>query len=288
MVTAYSFIRFNSIDSSRGSGKIGKKIIEIKVISMSKVSRRNMLKLSASTAVFSLMGLPLINSAAEESRTELPKKLKVVVVGAHPDDPETACGGTMALFAAEGHSVVSAYLTRGEAGIRGKSYEEASHIRTNEALEACKILNARPVFFSQIDGSCEITADSYTEIYDFFKTEKPDIVFTHWPIDGHRDHRICSILVYDAWLKLGKTFKLYYFEVESGGQTQNFSPTDFVDISPVIEKKHAACNAHVSQDMARVYREYHEQMEKFRGLQANCKYAEAFIRHDQNPSGLII
>ena len=255
---------------------------------MKKVSRRNMLKLSAPTVAFSLMGLPLINSAIEQRGIELPKKLKIVVVGAHPDDPETACGGTMALLANEGHDVISAYLTRGEAGIKRKSYEEAAQIRSNEALKACKILKARPVFFSQIDGSCEITADSYTEMYEFFKAENPDLVFTHWPIDGHRDHRICSILVYDAWLKLNKAFNLFYFEVESGGQTQNFPPTDFVDISAVIETKHAACNSHVSQDMPRIYREYHEQMEKFRGLQANCKYAEAFIRHDQNPKGPIL
>jgi len=253
---------------------------------MSKVTRRELFKITAPTVALSLLGLPLINSASAQKITEIPKKLKIIVVGAHPDDPETGCGGTMARLANEGHDVISAYLTRGEAGIKRISHEEAARIRTNEALEACKILSARPVFFSQIDGSCEITADSYIEMYDFFKTENPDIVFTHWPIDGHRDHRICSILVYDAWIKLAKAFNLYYFEVESGGQTQNFPPSDFVDISAVIDTKHAACNSHVSQDMPRIYREYHEQMEKFRGLQANCKYAEAFIRHEHSPDVL--
>jgi len=226
-------------------------------------------------------------SAATKGTAEPDRKYKVVVVGAHPDDPETACGGTMLLLSRQGHEVVSAYLTRGEAGIHGKSHEEAARIRTGEAMEACKIMGARAAFIGQIDGRCEITAGRYTEMYNFLKQENPDMVFTHWPIDGHRDHRICSILVYDAWLKMDRGFTLYYFEVDAGDQTQNFAPTDFVDIGPVLDEKHAACNCHVSQNMERIYREFHEPMEKFRGMLAKCKYAEAFVRHNQSPKGII-
>ena len=243
---------------------------------MEKISRRNALKMSGSAA----LGMAAFPLAAENR--EPAKKMKIVVVGAHPDDPETGCGGTMILLAQQGHEVVSAYLTRGEAGIQGKTYDEASQIRTNEALEACKIMNAKAVFLNQIDGSCEITAARYQEMYELLKSENPDVVITHWPVDDHRDHRICSALVYDAWKNLYKRFALYYFEVESGGQTQNFAPTNFVDIISVIEQKHAACFAHVSQKMEWVYSEFHEKMEIFRGMQANCKYAEAFIKHDHS------
>ncbi|MGV8139028.1 MAG: PIG-L deacetylase family protein [Mangrovibacterium sp.] len=249
---------------------------------MKNITRRNLLKMSGASLGVAALGLSPLPTRANSLSGKPERKLKIIVVGGHPDDPETGCGGTMALLATEGHEVVSAYLTKGEAGIQGKSYAEAAQIRTNEALEACRILNARAAFFSQIDGSSEITPDRYTEVYDFLKKENPDVVFTHWPIDRHRDHRICSILVYDAWLKLNSGFDLYYFEVESGGQTQNFPPTNFVDISSVIEKKHAACYSHVSQDMAGVYRDYHEAMEKFRGMQANCQYAEAFIKHNHS------
>jgi LmbE family N-acetylglucosaminyl deacetylase len=249
---------------------------------MRNITRRNLIKMSGTSIGAAALSFSAFQTRAGEIAGQPGKKLKIVVVGGHPDDPETGCGGTMALLAAEGHEVVSAYLTKGEAGIKGKSYEEAARIRMAEAIEACKVLNASPVFFSQIDGSTEITASRYTEVYDFFKKESPDVVFTHWPIDRHRDHRICSILVYDAWIKLNREFDLYYFEVESGGQTQNFPPTNFVDISSVIEKKHAACYCHVSQDMSTVYLDYHEAMEKFRGMQANCKYAEAFIKHNQS------
>lgn len=249
---------------------------------MEKISRRNALKMSGAAA----LGMAAFPLAAENR--EPAKKLKIVVVGAHPDDPETGCGGTMILLAQQGHEVVSAYLTRGEAGIQGKTYDEASQIRTNEALEACKMMNAKAVFIGQIDGSCEITAACYQEMYELLKAENPDVVITHWPVDDHRDHRICSALVYDAWKNLDKRFALYFFEVESGGQTQNFAPTNFVDITSVVEQKHAACFAHVSQKMEWVYSEFHEKMEIFRGMQANCKYAEAFIKHDHSSFNILL
>src|SRR5579884_2137120 len=74
-----------------------------------------------------------------------PAKLKIVCVGGHPDDPESGCGGTLARYTALGHSVTILYLTRGEAGIHGKSHEEAAVIRTAECEAACQILGAKPL-----------------------------------------------------------------------------------------------------------------------------------------------
>jgi LmbE family N-acetylglucosaminyl deacetylase len=253
---------------------------------MKKISRRNMMQISGLSAIASLITAPAFSNAAIKGKSS-GNKLKIIVAGAHPDDPESGCGGTMALFAAEGHEVVSAYLTRGEGGIQGKSNDEAAKIRTEEALKACRILNARAEFLGQIDGNCEITRVRYTEIYNFFKRENPDIVFTHWPIDSHRDHRICSLLVYDAWLKLEKKYALYYFEVDSGIQTQNFSPSNYIDIGSVIKQKSAACMIHASQNPEDWYENIHRKMEKFRGLEFNCEYAEAFVRHNQNPATFI-
>ena len=205
----------------------------------------------------------------------------MIVFGAHPDDPETGCGGTMIRWADAGHEVVAAYLTKGEAGIEGKSYEDAALIRTKEAEKACRIMNARPVFLSQIDGACEINEKRYDEVYAFLKLEEPDIVLTHWPIDTHRDHRICSILVYDAWLRLGKKSSLYYYEVMSGQQSQKFNPTDYVDISSTVKRKHEACFIHKSQLIKEMYDGSHGPMEIFRGFEGGCQFAEAFIHHVQ-------
>jgi len=249
---------------------------------MKPVSRRNAIKGIGTAAAISLAGLPTLLSAKGEVIPNQ-RKLKIVVVGAHPDDPETCCGGTMALFSNAGHDVVTAYLTRGEAGIEGKSYSEAAQIRSTEAKEACRILNARAEFLGQIDGSCEINALRYSQMHDFLRKENPDLVFTHWPIDTHRDHRVCSSLVLDAWYHLERKFDLYYGEVMTGIQSQNFCPTDYVDITPVIDQKHNACFVHKSQFIKEEYPQSHGAMEQFRGMELNCRYAEAFIRHFQKP-----
>ncbi len=249
-------------------------------------SRRKFLTRSGAATLGTTIGLSGLQAHAYPGTAE--KKLKIVVVGAHPDDPETMCGGAMALYAAMGHEVVSAYLTRGEAGIEGKSHEEAAKIRTAEALAACTILKARPAFLGQVDGGCEITPERYSQVTDFLKAEAPDILITHWPVDTHRDHRICSILVYDAWLSLGQQPAFYYGEVMTGIQSQNFWPTDYLDITRVVKLKHEACFAHVSQKIEETYPDDHGKMEVFRGMESGYAFAEAFVRHVRSREPVVL
>jgi len=229
-----------------------------------------------------LLGLPGALALAGTATARPPEPLRIVVVGAHPDDPETGAGGTAARLSELGHRVVLAYLTRGEAGIEGATHADAARIRSAEALEACRILGARPLFLGQIDGATEIAPPRYDEMRAALANERPDIVLTHWPIDTHRDHRATSLLVYDAWLAMGQSFALYYFEVMTGTQTQSFQPTDLVDISAVAARKHAACFAHRSQDIEAEYPRSHGPMETFRGMELGCARAEAFVRHSRS------
>jgi len=185
----------------------------------------------------------------------------------------------MARYADLGHDAVNFYLTKGEAGIKGKTHDEAAAIRAAEIEKACGILKTRALFAGQIDGATEINAARYEEVRKILAEEKPDVVLTHWPIDTHRDHRAMSFLVYDAWLRLGRKFALYYFEVDMGAQTQHFHPTHYVDITAVVERKKEACYAHASQNPAGFYDAYHEPMQKHRGMEAGYKAAEGFIRH---------
>ena len=240
------------------------------------INRRNILK----TAALGAAGLPLMANAATMNETA-GKKLKILVAGGHPDDPETGCGGTMAAYAKAGHEVVSLYLTTGEGGIPGTGPDEAAAIRKKEAIKACEILGCSPVFAGQIDGDTQVNKTWYDKIRLILEKEKPDIVYTHWPIDTHRDHRAISLLVYDAWLRMNKSFTLFYFEVLSGAQTQHFHPTHFVDISETEAIKEKACRAHVSQNPDDFY-PYHQEMSRFRGLEARYKHAEAFVMHVQS------
>lgn len=250
---------------------------------MGKITRRQLLNISASATIGSVLGAGVIAGAATKDTTDPVKRLKIIVFGAHPDDPETGCGGAMLLFTRVGYEVVAAYLTRGQAGIEGKSFAEAANIRTREAGEACKILGARPEFLGQTDGACEINKQRYQDIMNFMQKENPDLVFTHWPIDTHRDHRACSLLVYDAWMRMGRKCAFYYYEVMTGAQSQNFYPTHYIDITSTAQEKHDASFKHVSQDVQAWYETDVERVQVFRGMEYGCKYAEAFIKHTQSP-----
>lgn len=228
-------------------------------------------------AVASPVATGLLNGAPAPSN-----KLNVVCVGGHPDDPETGCGATLARYSVRGHNITIIYLTRGEAGITGKSHDEAARIRTDEALKASRILGAKPLFAGQIDGSSEINNSRYEAFGRLVNEQQPDVVFTHWPVDTHRDHCAASLLTYQAWYRSGRKYALVYFEVMSGEQTQQFSPNFYVDVSETWEKKKEACFMHASQGPAEMYT-YHEEMERFRGLEHGCKRAEAFVVHSQGP-----
>ena len=255
---------------------------------MRKMTRRTLLDRSARFASAMGIGLPLLALNADGKAVLADRKLKVVVAGGHPDDPESGCGGTMASYSDLSHRVVVLYLTRGEAGIEGKSAQEAAAIRTAECQKACDILKAKPVFAGQIDGSTEVNASRYDEFRSILEAEQPDVVFTQWPIDSHPDHRVVSLLVYDAWLRMGKKFELYYYEVNSGAQTQIFHPTHYVNITPTESRKRAACYAHASQDPVNgFYGTYHEKMNRFRGLECGCELAEGFVRHCQSPAAAV-
>lgn len=244
------------------------------------MNRREVLRLSGIVTASAFIGAPLSHDVhAADQRHET---WKIVVAGGHPDDPESGCGGTMRRYSAAGHEVVALYLTRGEAGIPGTPHDEAARIRTAEAERACDILGARPIFAGQIDGSTEVTPPWYEKVYEILAQEQPDLIFTHWPVDTHRDHRAISLLVYDAWLRLEPRPALYYFEVLTGDQTQTFRPTHYVDISSVEERKRAAIYAHASQDPADWY-PAHAQMSRFRGSEYGCEHAEAFIHHERSP-----
>jgi LmbE family N-acetylglucosaminyl deacetylase len=206
--------------------------------------------------------------------------LRIVCVGGHPDDPESGCGGALARYAAAGHDVTIVYLTRGERGIDGKSLDDAARIRTAEAEAACRIIGAKPVFFGQIDGATELTQAHVAAMSQLLTARSPDLLFAHWPVDTHMDHQVASILTIRAWMRL-RTPSLYFFEVNSGSQTEGFLPNTYVDITSVVEQKKRALFAHASQDGQAIWREHHEIMARWRGREAGVAAAEGFVHLDR-------
>jgi N-acetylglucosamine malate deacetylase 1 len=206
-----------------------------------------------------------------------PRKRRIVVTGGHPGDPEYGCGGTIARYTDLGHKVVLIYLNDGVPVGKPKD-----GLRIAEAQNACGILNAQPRFAGQVDGEAVVDRAHSDAFFEILDAEKPDVVFTHWPIDNHADHRAMSMLVYAAWLRMRKAFAFYYYEVSNGEDTVQFAPTHFVDITATEPRKRQACFAHASQSPEKFYT-LQEQVTRLRGIERGCRHAESYIRHVQSP-----
>lgn len=247
---------------------------------MDSITRREVLTRAGQAGAALAVGLPGTGAAHVIPQASPPPKLKVIVAGGHPGDPEYGCGGTIARYSDLGHEVVLLYLNNGEwPAVQGGA---PAHVRMAEAGKACEILHARPLYAGQVNGHAVLDAAHFDAFQKILEAERPDVVFTQWPIDGHRDHRATSALAFDAWLHLDQKFALYYYEVSDGEDTRQFAPTHYVDITAMEARKRAACYAHASQTPDRYY-DLQDLVARFRGVESGYKRAEAFVLQIGSP-----
>jgi len=173
----------------------------------------------------------------------------VLVFGAHPDDIELGCGGTVAKLANAGHSVVLVDLTRGELSTRGTVEE-----RQVEAEAARMILGAAArVNMGLADGNLSATPAGKRTVAEVIRRFKPRLILVPYWHDRHPDHVHASKLVYEGAFLAGlpsyetgqashrPTKVVYYMGWEE------FTPSFIVDISDQFERKIEAIRAHASQ-----------------------------------------
>ena len=219
--------------------------------------------------------------------------MRVLAVGAHPDDLEILCSGTLARFAQAGHYVAMAHACRGDKGHGEIPYAELSGIRDREAQAAAGVVGAEALALGFSD--CELYPDNAAArpFVDLIRRTRPDLIITHHPDDYHSDHRAVSKLVVDASFSAGLTYyvtelpavevtpSVYFMDTLAG---IDFAPEEYVDITDTIELKLAAMRSHVSQ--VTWIRDHHASdiedlirtVAHFRGLQCGVAYAEGFQR----------
>ena len=196
--------------------------------------------------------------------------MKILAIGAHPDDLEYGCGGTLIRHAQRGDEVYLMVVTDGAAG----GDPETRHA---EQLEAAEILGARDVFFGEYpDTAFECHRESITRIEDVVRQVGPDAVYTHFGEDTHQDHRHIARAVVPAARSVRD---LLFFE---GLSSQQFLPSVYVDIGDVIHQKLAALEAHASQVretniQAMTIVDIAQSAAHFRGIQGRVTYAEGFV-----------
>jgi LmbE family N-acetylglucosaminyl deacetylase len=222
-------------------------------------------------------------SRASDSQTETrigEAKLKIVVFGGHPDDPESGAGGLIALLARGGHEIICAYGTafRGDRTLFGRPEAE---VRRAEAIAACEVLGATPYFFSYAHEKFEADKSTLQEVAAWFNNIKPDIVVTHWPLDAHPNHHVVSSLVWRCYQRSGG-WNLYFFEVMTDQQTLGFQPELYLNIESVRTIKRMALLRHQSQQPEDIW-SVHERMHRRRGQECGVDAAEAYSLLEAKP-----
>lgn len=175
-------------------------------------------------------------------------KLDVLAIGAHPDDVELGCGGTVALLAQQGKKVGILHLTRGERGTRGTAEE-----RLAEAERAAEILGAADVGFLDCgDGGLRTGEEEEDALIEGIRAWRPDLILGPTPHDRHPDHgrafQLVEAACFYAGLRNRGTGEPHRpATVFSYMQHDPFEPRFVVDVSRVWETKMAACRAYRTQ-----------------------------------------
>ena len=218
--------------------------------------------------------------AEEGTVAERPQKLRIVIFGAHCDDPESGAGGLMALLSQAGHDVIAAYGTCFRGGRKFFGQPEAI-VRQREAEAACRILGATPKFFPYAHEKLVADEATVKAVAAWLDEVKPDIVVTHWPFDTHPNHHAVSSLVWQCYQRPAG-WNLYFFEVMTGRQTLGFHPDLYLDIGPVVATKKGACFCHKSQQPEGFWA-VHEEMHQRRGAECGVRFAEAYVLLEPKP-----
>jgi LmbE family N-acetylglucosaminyl deacetylase len=196
--------------------------------------------------------------------------MRILALGAHPDDIEAGCGGTLIKYAENGHRIFLMVMTQGGQG-------GSIGVRTREQARAARLLQAEKVFWGGYkDTELPLGRHLIQTVEHIVKQLDPHFIFVNYHDDTHQDHRHLAMSTITA---TRYTKNVLFYE---GPTTQNFAPTVFVDINQALERKIESLQAHASQvkktnieglSIADLVRS----SAHFRGIQARVKHAEGFL-----------
>lgn len=220
------------------------------------------------------------------------QKMHVLAVGCHPDDLEIACTGTLAKYIKRGDEVYMCHVANGNRGHKIIMPDELRIMRHNEAEKAAALIGAKKIYDLDIPDLEVNSHDMELKkaMTRIIKETRPDIIITHDPNDYMADHREVSNLVFDcsfgasvdhfvADVPSCPVAPLFYMDTLAG---VGFMPEDYVDVTDEIELKIEALDCHQSQIK---WMKEHDKIDfldfvrtcsKYRGLQCDVGYAEAF------------
>jgi N-acetylglucosamine malate deacetylase 1 len=225
--------------------------------------------------------------------------MTILAVGAHPDDVEICCFGTLARCVERGDKVVVCSVTNGNLGHATIDQDQLRMIRMMEGARAAETIGATYCTLDIDDMHVDCTnLETRLKLTDLIRAVGPHLIITHDPEDYHPDHTSTSRLVFYCSMQatlpqvttknpaIKQHCNIYYMDKVGGGI---FIPTEYVDISETFEQKKNALACHISQvqwlkqhdgvDLLHAI----EVLSEYRGMQCGARYAEAYKKCDQRP-----
>lgn len=211
----------------------------------------------------------------------------VLAVGAHPDDIELLCAGTLARFVAVGATVHLGVACNGNRGGLGT---DLTATRRKEASRAAEILGASITFLDLGDADVWDTPENRLRFIRLIQSTRPELILSHGPTDYHDDHvRVGELVAKCSWFATSPSFQtgvpalnatpaLFHLDNIAG---INFEPTHLVDITETMDVKRRMLACHASQLERResgfpALDELAETHARFRGFQCGVPFAEGF------------
>jgi len=203
-----------------------------------------------------LMIAPLGLTSAQQS-DQAGKKLHIIIIGAHPDDPDKVAG-TAYKWAQLGHDVLMVSLTNGDAGHQSIPPDELAKIRREEARRAGEVIGVRYITLDNHDGQLMPTYENRLQVIRLIREQKADIVIFPRPYDYHPDHRYTGVLVLDAAYMVTvprilpevpflEKNPMFLFMSDGFVHPEPFKADVAVAIDDVMEKKLDMYHQHTSQ-----------------------------------------
>lgn len=209
-----------------------------------------------------------------------------LAIGAHPDDIEIGCGGTLCLLRDRGYEIVHLIVTSGEEGALDRDRSDLARQRQAESRSAAEIIGAREVIFLDVpDGSTSYSKEIKVQLIALLRNLRPEIVFTHAKSDQFPDHALVHKLVMGALAVCGGPWypeapgAPHQVQTVLGYEVWNPIPVfqTAVNIEATFDRKLAALRQHASQIETVNYLEAVSGLARYRGVMSlSGAYAEVF------------
>lgn len=205
--------------------------------------------------------------------------MRILAIGAHLDDIEIACGGTLAKAVSSGHEVKVLIMSKsGYTNISGE-IQRSDDLAVEEGLSALHVLGITDIEILEFPTKdIPFRSDVVNAIDQCMSRFNPDVVFTHHPFDTHQAHEGVSKATIASARRKNTVF--FYEPITPSGRSYvAFKPTLYVDIESTIEKKIVSLKCHASEYNKFGAEDWIEGVRcrcGFRGYEIGKKYAEAF------------